>query len=276
MIKAVLILSFVFINSNAFSLNNEDRLVVELNEQEKLNVIEKIWFNEASGTVEGLTMWNRYEAFPSIGAGHYLWFPDHQVCGLEEPIFSEVLPRFSEFFVQNLGYSAQSLPRIFMANETGVMGQSAPWCTRSQFYAEFNGPLLQELRSFLSTEYVLVAQADFQIDRLQENYLRIVNHDPVKSNEIRTRFQELVQSGRGTFELIDYINFKGEGTNPSEVTPAGNAWGLHQVLDHMDQFQGAPEEKFIQSAEFVLRRRVNDRPADQRWLRGWLNRIYRY
>lgn len=270
------IISMLFVSSFGQAEVKTDRLDINLSDQEKRNVIEKVWYNEAGGTVDGLTMWNAYEAFPSIGAGHYLWFPDTENCGLEEPIFSEVLPRFSEFFVQNLGYSYQELPRIFMALPDGSMGQHAPWCTREEFYADFNNPLLVELRNFLSSDHVLIAQADFQIARLQDNYLRIVDHDPAKSQEIRSRFQELVESDRGTFELIDYINFKGEGINPSEVTPAGNGWGLFQVLDHMNEFSAAPEEQFIQSAEFILRRRVHDRPGDERWLQGWLNRIYRY
>jgi hypothetical protein len=35
----------------------------------------KVWINECDGTVAGLTSWNGDEAFPSLGIGHFIWYP---------------------------------------------------------------------------------------------------------------------------------------------------------------------------------------------------------
>src|ERR1700761_3682082 len=35
----------------------------------------KVWMNECDGTVTGLTSWNGGEAFPSLGIGHFIWYP---------------------------------------------------------------------------------------------------------------------------------------------------------------------------------------------------------
>jgi hypothetical protein len=35
----------------------------------------KVWVNECDGTVAGLTSWNGGEAFPSLGIGHFIWYP---------------------------------------------------------------------------------------------------------------------------------------------------------------------------------------------------------
>jgi hypothetical protein len=35
----------------------------------------KVWANECDGKVEGLTSWNGGEAFPSLGIGHFIWYP---------------------------------------------------------------------------------------------------------------------------------------------------------------------------------------------------------
>ena len=35
----------------------------------------KIWQNESGATVSGLTHWNEGEEFPSLGIGHFIWYP---------------------------------------------------------------------------------------------------------------------------------------------------------------------------------------------------------
>ena len=52
--------------------------------------------------------------------------------------------------------------------------------------------------------------------------------------------------------MIDYVNFKGEGTNPKERYH-GEGWGVLQVLDGMER-DGA--NAFGESAARVLARRV--------------------
>ena len=35
----------------------------------------RIWKNECAGSVAGLVSWNDGEAFPSLGIGHFIWYP---------------------------------------------------------------------------------------------------------------------------------------------------------------------------------------------------------
>jgi hypothetical protein len=42
---------------------------------QKASIGRKIWQNESGGTVEGLTAWNVGEEFPSLGIGHFIWYP---------------------------------------------------------------------------------------------------------------------------------------------------------------------------------------------------------
>jgi hypothetical protein len=96
---------------------------------------------------------------------------------------------------------------------------------------------------------------------------------------IRDRFSRLSSSPEGLFALIDYVNFKGEGTKPTERY-RGEGWGLLQVLDDMTDDPGTDAvDDFVQSASRVLERRVRNSPAERgekRWLAGWLSRLNSY
>ena len=88
-------------------------------------------------------------------------------------------------------------------------------------------------------------------------------------------FVALQGSAEGAFCLIDYVNFKGEGTNPAERYK-GQGWGLLQVLEGMAEPSPAG---FAESAKRVLSRRVANSPAargEKRWLAGWHNRCDGY
>ena len=77
---------------------------------------------------------------------------------------------------------------------------------------------------------------------------------------------------------MDYVNFKGEGTNKNERYK-GQGWGMLQVLQEMrGEADGvAAVKEFSASAERVLARRVANAPKDEsRWLAGWKNRARSY
>jgi len=81
----------------------------------------------------------------------------------------------------------------------------------------------------------------------------------------------------GTFALIDYVNFKGEGTLETERYK-GQGWGLLQVLETMPE-GGDPVREFSQAAKATLARRVRNAPPErheERWLPGWDARVERY
>jgi hypothetical protein len=86
------------------------------------------------------------------------------------------------------------------------------------------------------------------------------------------------------YPLIDYINFKGEGTNPNEAamnreTGRRQGWGLKQVLLRMNGDAGDPKAvraEFADAAQFVLQQRVRNLPSNRVFETGWLRRVATY
>jgi len=81
----------------------------------------------------------------------------------------------------------------------------------------------------------------------------------------------------GYYALIDYVNFKGEGTKVSERYQ-GKGGGLLQVLQEMDGSDDALSA-FANAADQVLTRRVKLSPperGEERWLSGWRKRLSTY
>jgi hypothetical protein len=94
--------------------------------------------------------------------------------------------------------------------------------------------------------------------------------------KVRANFDRLAAEPEGLYALVDYVNFKGEGTLTSERYH-GQGWGLLQVLEEMGKGSARPE--FCRAADRVLTRRVANSPPgrnEQRWLPGWRNRIRTY
>jgi len=48
---------------------------IKLSTSQKSAIGRKIWQNESAGKVTGLTHWNDGEEFPSMGIGHFIWYP---------------------------------------------------------------------------------------------------------------------------------------------------------------------------------------------------------
>ncbi len=92
---------------------------------------------------------------------------------------------------------------------------------------------------------------------------------------MQQQFYRIANSPNGLYALIDYVNFKGEGTSPKERYN-NLGWGLLQVLETMPGTGDAMSE-FVQAADFVLTRRVQNASRDEsRWLPGWRNRLKTY
>jgi hypothetical protein len=95
---------------------------------------------------------------------------------------------------------------------------------------------------------------------------------------VKGRFYAVASTAGGKYALMDYVNFKGEGTNRNERYK-GQGWGMLQVLQGM---RGKPEgaaavKEFSASAERVLSRRVENAPKEEsQWLPGWKNRARSY
>lgn len=154
---------------------------------------------------------------------------------------------------------------------------ACPWPTKAAFDADRNGERQKELRMLLSR--TVRQQTEFIIIRMEAALPKMLAQSK-KPARVQQAFEGLKQTPEGTFCLIDYVNFKGEGTSPTERYH-NEGWGLLQVLEEMPKSKSVwqmPGE-FAEAAKRVLSRRVANAPAErkeQRWLAGWHNRCDSY
>jgi hypothetical protein len=224
----------------------------------------KIWQNECNGTISGLTSWNAGENFASLGIGHFIWYP----AGPKGP-FEESFPKLVSF-VSSRG---AKLPSLLLG--TGEM--PCPWKTRAEFMRAQESSEMKQLRQFLADTVDL--QTQFLVNRL-DNALgkMLAEASGADKNAVKERFERLAGSPRGCYALIDYVNFKGEGTLATERY-AGQGWGLLQVLEEMHDTTSDPVSEFSRAAAVVLTRRVHNSPPqrnESRWLSGWIHRVNSY
>lgn len=236
-----------------------DRLSVA----QKAAIGRKIWQNECGGTVKGLTTWNAGEEFPSLGIGHFIWYP------------AGVNGRFEESWPPFVAFAKQR-----GANPPAVaLEPDSPWRTRAEFQADFNGPRLTALRQWLASTISL--QTDFIVGRSRAALPKILAAAPASERaRIRANYHKVASTPQGTYALVDYVNFKGEGTNPSERYN-GRGWGLLQVLGEMQEVPSGPAaaKEFSAAAKRVLTRRIANSPparGEKRWEQGWHNRCATY
>ncbi|HEY5895675.1 MAG TPA: hypothetical protein VIT91_20845 [Chthoniobacterales bacterium] len=231
-----------------------------LTDSELDSIGRRVWQNECGGTRDGLTSWNSGENFASLGIGHFIWYPK----GVDGP-FEESFPKLVAYFQKNGVRTPQWL------------GGDCPWTTRAQFQAAFRGDRLSELRSLLASNIRL--QSRFLALRMRDALPQMLAAAPASQREnIRLQFQRLTVTGNGTFALIDYVNFKGEGIKSTERYK-GEGWGLLQVLAGMTGSGAGATKEFSASAVRVLTRRVENSPpsrGESRWLPGWKNRARAY
>jgi hypothetical protein len=222
----------------------------------------KIWKNECGGTLDGLTYWNKNENFPSLGIGHFIWYP------------AEKRDRFVEGFPPLLAYLKSekvNIPAWLQSTD------ACPWNSRDEFYADINSPKMKELRQFLYDTRHL--QAIFIANRLENALPQMIEKlSPSEKDKITATFNRLANDPQGLYALIDYVNFKGEGTSPSE-TYKGQGWGLLQVLQEIPASSTNLVADFVESAKKVLTQRVKNSPPErneEKWLKGWSNRLETY
>ena len=178
----------------------------------------RIWQNESNGRYDGLTTWNDGEQFASLGIGHFIWYP----TAVEGP-FEESFPALLDFLRER----NVQIPSWLSEPDT-----DCPWHTRDEFIEQFDSPKMTELREFLAN--TVGQQSAFLAARLRGSLPKILLRAPEERHHlIQARFTGLAASADGIYALIDYVNFKGEGTKPSERYK-GEGWGLLQVLDGND------------------------------------------
>jgi hypothetical protein len=233
---------------------------VSLTDAQAERIGRKLWQNESGGTIAGLTAWNSGEDFASLGIGHFIWYP----VNMRGP--------FEESFPPLIRYLVSSGVRIppWLEQASGC-----PWSNRVQFIEDQQSPRMKELRSLLAD--TISFQAKFAGLRLESALPKMLEAVPSEDREkIRANFNRVAGEPRGLYALVDYVNFKGEGTLATERYH-GEGWGLLQVLEEMRS--GPSRLEFSRAADRVLTRRVANAPVardEKRWLPGWRNRIRTY
>ena len=226
---------------------------------------QQIYQNECASRPACLVHWNEGEAFPSLGIGHFIWYP----AGVEEP-FVESFPGLIESYRQ----AGTPMPE-WLAN---LEPFHAPWPNREAFIAEADSLKIAELRMLLETTQG--QQAAHIFERAQRAMADVINAAPTAEQpRLKQHLEALSQTPGGVYALIDYVNFKGEGLAPTERYH-GEGWGLLQVLQAMDdQGQQPALVQFREAADQVLTRRAElaENPIErERWLPGWRNRLRTY
>lgn len=276
-----------------FSQETSDTVLPRLSTADAEWLGERIFANECAAQRACLTSWNEGEDFPSLGIGHFIWFQRNQ-----DEIFAETFPDLLTY----LDETGITLPKWLQPNnlinnndrpdgdiragdfsrdisgETPSKGKDSPWESRADFYQDIDSPRMEELRTLLDT--TRREQAQFIIARLENSIGDIVAQAPSTEREhLQRRVERLstCHSPAGLYALIDYVHFKGTGLAEGERY-AGQGWGLQQVLSAMSDDLPALDS-FASAAKTTLERRVANAPTErreQRWLKGWHNRIDTY
>lgn len=247
-------------NSSSMAQPEEPELTIQITPRSVDAIGLQIWQNECNGRIAGLTSWNAGEDFPSLGIGHFIWYP----AGSRGP--------YQESFPELLKYLKESgihLP-AWLKSSVGC-----PWPDRDTFQQARNGKRMKSLRRMLAETTRL--QTQFMIRRLEEAIPELLNacHTD-ETTRIRKILRLLTEKPAGIYALVDYVNFKGEGIQVSERYQ-GQGWGLLQVLLEMKDSEADAVTELTAAADRVLTRRVKNAPRDEsRWLQGWRNRLKTY
>lgn len=237
---------------------------INLSASQKATIGRKVWQNESGGTIKGLTHWNDGEEFPSLGIGHFIWYPK----GFNGR-WTETWPEFVRF-AQSRG--ARDIPAV-------ALSPYCPWNSKKAFYAAFDGPQLTGLRNWLATNVPL--QTEFIMYKSRAALPKVLSAAPAAERpRIEANYNKVASTPNGIYALIDYVNFKGDGTNPTERYN-NQGWGLLWVLREMRDVptgQAAARE-FGDAATRCLDRRIANSPparGESRWKVGWTNRCKAY
>jgi hypothetical protein len=234
-------------------------------------IAKKVWQNEGAGLDKYLVHWNDGEDFASVGIGHFIWFSK----GHTER-FREVFPMVVAF-MEKKGVKTPN----WLNSKTAL-----PWKTKAEFYTakKAKSKKYTELFAFLKSTFSY--QAEFMANRLSQALPQMLESidDAKREALVKKRFYEVMQNKdgsineRGLYVLLDYTNFKGEGTLKSERYK-GQGWGLLQVLEHMNPKETNKQKAFAESAKAMLSRRIKNSPparGEERWRKGWNVRLNTY
>jgi len=240
--------------------------VFHIPKAEQARIADLIFKNECNRRFACLVSWNDGEAFPSLGIGHFIWFPK----GSKAP-FQESFPDLMRWYQKKGVAVPETLSNILQPN------QPSPWQNKTEFLKAEHQAQIERLRRFLAD--TKETQASFMMQRLADALPKMleVGQSSAEKQKIEQQFKRVAASPKGWYALMDYVNFKGEGVKETERYQ-GKGWGLAQVLLAMNE-QGDALAAFSDAAKRVLMRRVQHAPPErheQRWLAGWLKRVESY
>ncbi|HPE60933.1 MAG: hypothetical protein KDI15_08945 [Thiothrix sp.] len=229
-------------------------------------VAEKIYKNEINADENQLVSWNGSENFVSLGIGRFIWYP-----ASKRGTYTETFPALLDY----ISARGVQMPSWLAAGRS----KGSPWADEAAFNAARNDREMLELRQFM--KQTLPLQVGFLNQRLQRAIPDMMNQLPAGERErVMKNYQTMTRTQGGIYPVLDYLQFKGEGTNPRERYN-GKGWGLMQVLQGMQDVEPGPNAlaEFMRSADEVLVTRIANSPADRRearWLTGWQQRLRTY
>lgn len=235
----------------------------------ELNKIsDKLYMNETGGNDAHLMFWSKNEVFPSLGIGHFIWYPTGQAKR-----FDETFPAMIQYYVDK---KTKDVPEWLIKQKD----KGAPWADRATFERSRNDPQFKQLKYLLMNTKNL--QTEFFFDRLEAAIPEIVEHvSKADATHVKNSYNAVAKSPGGWYPLIDYINFKGKGIKSTEKYN-GKGWGLLQVLQTMRPIQAGPGalREFSRAADIVLKRRIQNSPPQNKerenWMSGWKVRTDSY
>ncbi|MEJ2436541.1 MAG: hypothetical protein P8Y49_07550 [Sulfurovaceae bacterium] len=258
---------FIFVAFFSLLFANE----ITLTKAQEEYIAQKVWQNEGAGLDKYLIHWNDGEDFISLGIGHFIWFSkDHTER------FREVFPLVLEY-MQKRG--------VVLPDWLDVQSD-CPWSDKVSFMRSKTTKDATYTRLFDFIDSTRAYQAGYMADRLQRALPAMLEtiDDGDKRALIEDRFNAILLNADGSinehglYVLLDYVNFKGEGTLKSERYN-GEGWGLLQVLEHMDANSSDRFKAFSDSAKAMLDRRIKNSPKERgesRWRAGWFKRLDTY
>lgn len=228
----------------------------------------RIYANECASKPENLIIWGQGEEFPSLGIGHFIWYP------------KDFKGPFVETFPDMVAYVSQYKTAPLWLKTLEPF--SAPWSSKEAFLKAVDSKDMALLRQWLlATQTYQTQYISLELNKRFNDYLS-TNNDLNKTAIILV-FNQLMQTKEGRFALIDYVNFKGMGAENEQYQ--GEQWGLISVLKplalmsfHLMDSQQLLQA-FVDSAKQRLNLRVELSPKvrnEQRWLKGWFKRLDGY
>lgn len=235
----------------------------QLSKQQLDSIALRIYANECNSDPDKLVWWNKGESFPSLGIGHFIWYPK----GVDAP-FQQSFPALIEFM---------RLREVALPDSLQAEPLHAPWPTREDFLQVQDSEQVAQLKLFL--QQTMDLQAEFIYQRAQQSFNKILAAaTPQERAELSNKIQQLVAQPGGAYALLDYVNFKGEGLLETERYN-NQGWGLYQVLQEMELTDKSPVAEFQRAAKMVLQRRADNakNPIEKtNWLQGWEKRLDSY